>query len=281
MAITTYDGIIASRAAGKADDPLWSKTATWTGAAGIWYSMHNMASGTVVAMVAASVNQGAVMDATNVGAIPLQSTTGTDSKYLLTVGINSTLASVAAVMIVDVLWEGTDLFASSATLQTIASDPLTRYTSGVGNYIVMVPSVNIAGSYGPATLTYIDSNNALQSITRTLAARVIGRCDNSDTVGGLPWLAPTLSTGVKSIVTFQNGLSTTTGRWHIMIVHPLLVIPTIAAYTYVERDSTIQIDGILNLPVASYIPGCLTVFCFCDAAAATPTLFGTLRTCSG
>jgi hypothetical protein len=87
--------------------------------------------------------------------------------------------------------------------------------------------------------------------------------------------------GVQQVTNVKLSAAMTTGVFALNLYYPLMWIPGIVANIYVERDSTIQIDGITELVIGSDSAiGCLNAY----VQAGTTTL-GTfvsfMRTCSG
>jgi len=87
--------------------------------------------------------------------------------------------------------------------------------------------------------------------------------------------------GVRQIVSVDLATAMGSGVYAVAIIRPLMLIPTVSSSSYLERDSTLQIDGLTELVVGSDSQlGCLA---FSVLASTTSTGQQTylLRTCSG
>ena len=274
MAITNYDGIISNRAGGKDDDRFWYKSTSRTpGAAGQWYSLFQSA-GYPPAMTWSTVKgTGALMDSTNTGAIPLKAST-TEDHYLLTGGVNvSAVAGFAAIMYVDVVW-GVKLDTSVAA-GTVTMPSLTRYTDGKGLQLMAIGETATAAAVTPV-VTYDAPEGTGHTCTLTSPnPSVVAQC--------YPLLSPfgALAAGDTGITNISGIAITsgTAGNMIVALVKPLMIVPTIAAASYVERDSTSQIDGLTKLPKGTdnKFP-CIGVLGFAGGTAACATESGFIRT---
>jgi hypothetical protein len=245
MAITNYDGIILSRAAGKADDPLIQKLGTVVGVAGNWYSYMKFP-GTPTSVVAygnASAG-GSRLTATDAGAIPVKAATSGDSKYLLTVGVGSlSAAEMGAIGLVEVLWAGGQVQMGSSSTVTVNNTTVLNSTAWKTHEIgVMISTILTTAS--TMVINYVDGGGTATSINCVIA-----------TAGGQGRLMPNLRmgvgcpNGVKQITSVQCQTAQTAGAVDLFIFKPLAIVPTIAANAWVERDMTAQIDGILKLDI--------------------------------
>jgi len=254
MAITNYDGIISARAGGGADDRMFYKAAAATPVAANWVCHIKSAGNPASAAYAAASAAGAVMNSSSVGAIPLTAATSGGSKYLLTFAAGAIAgAEVGVVGLVDVLWAGAGIQTGSSATVTVNGAP-SRSTDGVYNKIgVMISTVLTTAA--TMTIWYTDAGGTATSVDVVIAtAGAQGRM--------LPaaQLYPNTPNGVKSIQSCQIQTAVTTGAVDIMIFRPLDFIPTVTSYTWVERDMTAQIDGIMKLDTdSSATPGCLTL----------------------
>jgi hypothetical protein len=284
MAITNFDGIINARASGNAFDNMFAKTGAVGGVSGAWYSAFLSAG--YPAAFTQSAFPGTNPNNTTTGAIPIltQSSTATQTEYLLTAGFSTpSVVGYGALMLVDILWAGGGLSASSAVSQTISSSALTRYTSGNGVMIALEPTTALGATAQNLTITY--TNQAGSSKTTPATAMVVSSagqrlsCFSNNLGPFFPLAAGDI--GVKSIQSGSFSAANTAGILNVYLVKPLMIIPTVAAQTWVERDSTTQIDGLLQLPLGSdNNVGCLAVFGL-TGGTTTTTFTGFVRTCWG
>lgn len=269
-ALTTYDSILTARAGGKHWDSTVMKQSITTTASD-WYEAFRIAgtpaagtynSTTAPTQTAMGKN---TLGAWNVGT---PNTTGAELQYLLTFGWSSTsLLNIGVLVDCHVQSGAHRLTVTSA--ETVAS-PVTitrQYYSplGAGCYLIAVTTTGASATATNLTVTYVDQdNNAGQTVviagpaTATIASQLWP--DSSSSVGGGPYLALASGDyGVRSFSQTQSGTALAAGVLALLIVTPLLVMPGIAASAYVERDSTIQIDGLKELAQVSNVAGCLSL----------------------
>jgi hypothetical protein len=267
-AITTYDGIIAARAAqtGAPLDITVMKPSI-TSVANQWHSMQ-MQVGTPAAQVNTG-NPGAAMTATNAGAWNLPWTTpGSNNRYLLSFGYAAGQI-INFAMLVDILVAVSALALGSSATTTFNSAALTRYTSGAGVLPIFEVSTLFGGTAATMVLNYTGvgtgTNTTAALPVRSTAAIVtmLQPSPFSNAANTTPWIS--LGTGdygltqATSIV--MAGSAMTTGAAHLYLYYPLLFVPGLAANMYIERDSTTQIDGLIALAKdGSNVNGCLGLF---------------------
>jgi hypothetical protein len=275
MAITNYDGIITARSGGGADDRIFYKAAAGNTVAGNW-NCHIKAGGSPASAAYAAATAGGVnMNCSDVGAIPMTAATAGGAKYLLTFAAGGIPGvEVGAVGLIDVLWAGAGIQMGSSATNTINAVPV-RSTSGVYNKLAVMVSTALTTA-ATVTVWYTDSGGTATSVDVVVA-----------TAGGqgrmLPsgQLFPNIPNGIKSIQSCQVQTAQTAGAVDLMIVKPLDMIPAVTSYTWVERDMTAQIDGIMTLDIdSSNVPGCLAVVSLLNAATARP-ITGMIRTVRG
>jgi hypothetical protein len=246
MPISNYDGIIANRAGGKDDDTIWFKSTSRTpGAAGQWYCLSQSAGYPGAATWNTTKGTGALMDSANSGALPIKASSSEDS-YLLTGGVNvSAISGFSAMMLVDVVW-GVKLDTSQSA-GAITTPSWTRYTDGKGLQILCFGETATAAAVSPQITYNAPEGNGHACNITTPNPSVVAQC--------YPLLQPfgTLQAGDTGVTGITNISITsgTAGNMVIAVVKPLMIIPTIAAASYVERDSTSQIDGLIKLPRGS------------------------------
>jgi hypothetical protein len=245
MAITNYDGIIQSRAAGKADDPLIQKLGTVAGSLGAWYNyIKYPGTPTSVVDFSNASAAGSRLTATNAGAIKLRPATSGDSKYLLTVGVGGlSAAEMGAIGVIEVLWAGGQIQTASSSTVTVNSATVLNSTMW-RDHKIGVSISTVLTTATTMTIWFEDAGGTATSIDVVLA-----------TAGGQGRMMPNLRmdvgtpNGVQKITSVQVQTAQTAGAVDIFIFKPLAIVPTIAANTWVERDMTAQIDGIVKLDI--------------------------------
>jgi len=280
MTITNYDGIIAARGAGNVDDRFFGKNAAYGGVAGVWYSALRVAGYPGSLTYTDATSAGIIPTATNSGAIPLSSVASTSKKYLLTAGFTVSTAALAAVMLVDVLWAGANVMGNVGGAQVINSAALTRSTNGIGCELLVVVSSAIGATAQNLQINYTGNDDATHNVTIAMTtAAAVNRVMPAGIVPFVP-----LNAGVKGVKSIQSAAFSSTnaaGSVDIHIVKVLTIVPTVAAYTYVERDTTSQIDGIVEINVDSAgMPGCIGQLSL-HSGTGTSMSAGFIRTCQG
>ena len=284
--ITSYDGIIAARCGGNFSDVWISKTSITT-VGNVFYSMMQAGMGNIAPISGLAAGSSS---AGSGGSVCTKSTTGawslgipnpadSNHKYLLTMGYYSTISQALA-MLVDILVGVSGVSSNSATNQ-VNTVALTRYTSGAGVWPAMEPTTAQATGAFNWGGTYTNQGGSSASFQATAAFSGCPLYRLSASSGYSPFM-PTLASGdygVQGVTTITTSAQFT-GTLNLYLVYPLLLIPSVLNYTYAERDSTIQIDGICELVNASQVIGCLG--CFIVSSSTSSGNMGVfIRTCEG
>jgi hypothetical protein len=181
-------------------------------------------------------------------------------------------------MLIDVIWAANYSIASSPG--AITTPALTRYTDGKGLRLgIAVSSVLSAVACNP-TITYnAPEGNGHTCLITIPASAAVHRWFPNDVAAGVFGTAG--DTGVTAITNISLA-ATGTGNIDVFIFKPMLIIPTIVALTFIERDSTIQIDGLSLLPKGSddKFP-CLGWIALSAGTSACAYENGLIRMCSG
>ena len=279
--ITNYDGIISARASGNDDDSVFVKTTATGGVSGAWYSMLRSA-GLPASIAPANIPGGSVMNRTYTGASPLLNP-ASGSKYLLTFGVSvPSITGFSAVLLADILVAAANISATVITAQTVNTAALTRSTNGEGVLMTMAVTTALGATASNVTITYTNSAGVTGRSTGAIAMTASAAANRLQPGPG-GFLIPLQAgdTGVRSIQTVTFSASMTAGVLDIYLFQPLVLIPTVGANTFIERDSTVQIDGLTELPVGTDAQvGCLGCFAL-TGGTTTTTLTGFLRTCNG
>jgi hypothetical protein len=275
MTITNYDGIIASRSAGKGDDIYFQKTGTVGGVTATWYTYMKAAGMPGAATYANASAAGSMQTATMTGSIPLGNATAGDSKYLLTfAGCIPTGAEISVLGLVDVLWAGAGIQVNSSATVTVNS-PSTLRSTAWRNHRLGVFCATAITTASTMTVWYTDAGGTATSIDVVLGVVAANRM--------LPIgnQFVSLPNGIQTIQSVQVQTAQTNGAVDIFICKPLVYIPTIALNTWVERDVTAQIDGIVKLDLdSSYAPGFMCLVALTNGTTARGCV-GMIRTCAG
>jgi hypothetical protein len=289
-AITTYDGIINARAGGKADDKCWTKS-SFTTTASDWYCNARIAGmpGAMTFNSATPPTQTAC-DRSTAGnlAFPLFNPGGTDKKYLLTMGWGAA-QQINMGILCDLQVQGGSFRLTVATAETVAA-PVTiprTYGSplGAGNYIVFVTTTGASATATTMTVTYVNQDGTAGRTTTIAgpATATIAEQLWPDTTSTTPMPFFPLAAGdygVRSLSQTQVNTALAAGAVAGLIVYPLMFLPGIGANTYIERDSTVQVDGLTELVNVSQVIGALTMLMLPNTTS-TGVMNGFFRTCSG
>lgn len=282
-AITTYDGIISARAGGKAEDWATSK-ASHTTAANTWHSpMGQVGLPGAVTYPATTAPTDAIPDRSTAGYFGLigGNTSGTDKKYLLTFGWSSGTA-LNMILLHDVLTHSGAFRWTVLTAETIAvPKTITRqYTTtlGAGALITFIATTAVTtASGGTWTVAYNDQAAGASTVVLTITAgetAIANRLFPAPGAGAAPvgmgHYIPLAAGdyGVQSLNGTTYSVNTGVGGPLTGIVYqPLCWVPGLPADTYVERDSTAQIDGLTELIQVSNVWGALGVFFIANATS--------------
>ena len=283
-AITNYDGIISSRAGGKGQDCMPFTTATLGGVTTVWYYDGHTA-GMPGSLGHTGIPGGQLNHSSSTGAFPIGDAATGEEKYLLTAGIGVSNANAAVAMLVDYLWEASGISATINTAQTVNSTALDRYsgTAAAGNMILNECAVAHGATAQNLTVTYTNSAGTGARSTGAVASVASIAANRLNTYTGFGPFMPLAAgdVGVRSIESAIYSAANSAGSDHLVICRPILMMPTVAVNTFVERDSTIQVDGLTQLVKnASERSACLR-WLFLTTGTGTFTYTSLLRTCRG
>lgn len=261
---TGYDGIINGRANGKTQDYSFTKLSATT-VASLWHSLGGLG-GNPAALTYTAIPGGAVMINTNAGALSLGLTnpTNPDKKYLLTFGFGSTV-QVNWVVLADLLVAASGINANIATSQTVNTTAETRTyngTLGAGVQMTMEVTVALGATAANVTHTYTNQSGTASRSTGAIAMStscIVGRTQPATL--GLPTQLQTGDWGVRSVESTIFSAAMLAGTLALHLYVPLMYLPGVTSNAYIERDSTVQIDGLEELVVdGSNVLGCLITY---------------------
>lgn len=284
--ITNYDGIINARANGKGQEAVMYSSSQ-TSVAAAWHSfVRSTVQFPTGTFAPAAIPGGTALNRATSGALSagLTNPGGADKKYLLTVGFTST-STTNMLILVDMLLAASSVNANVATAQTVNSAALTRYTgtSSAGN--LMTFEVTTALGATASNLTVSSYTNSAGTTGRTTSAMpmttsaIIGRLQPTLLGPFLPLAAGDI--GVRSVETLQFSAAMGGGVLHLHIYRPLHFLPGVGANVYVERDSTVQIDGLTELVKGTDSELGFLNFYVLPNGTATGNLTAFLRTAEG
>lgn len=268
---TGYDGIINARSSGKAQDYTVAK-ASLTTVSLAWTSLGG-AGGNPGALTYTGIPGGAVMINTNTGALSqgLTNPTPPDKKYLLTFGFGST-QQINWVVLADLLVAASGINSNIITSQTVNSAAQTRTyagTLGAGVQMTMEVTVALGATASNVTHTYTNQSGTGSRSTGAIAmtaSAIVGRVQPVSL--GLPTQLQAGDWGVRSVESTIFSAAMLAGTLALHLYDPIMYLPGVATNAYIERDSTVQIDGLSELVVdGSNVLGCLIAYVLPNAAA--------------
>lgn len=284
--ITSYDGIINARAGGNAEDIVIMKT-SFTTSANEWFDMF-LSLGTPDGGLYTGTTPptGTALNKSTTGAwsLGLTNPTGVNKKYFLTLGLNSNVAINFGVL-VDILTESGSFRLTVATAETVATPPtLLRYTTGAGVQMTLVVTTASSATAHTLTVTYMNqAGTAGQAVSAFAPATATITPQLAYPTGiGSPFVGfQSGDYGAREFKQTQSNVALAAGALTGLLVYPLAFIPGVAANTYVERDSTVQIDGLTELVLGSDSAlGCLGMF-INTGTTASGAFKSFIRTCTG
>lgn len=163
----------------------------------------------------------------------------------------------AAFLFIDVLYECGPVVMSTASTQTLGSTSITRYTDGVGVFMMAVGLVSSTNITATATVTYTNSAN---TPSRTTTIAHTGNSGHGPYMTKPPFnVWPFLEmqsgdVGVRSMQSVAWSNATGTGEMHMFLVKPM-------AMAYARRNSPMRTTDFMHAmhPVALAEDACLSV----------------------
>lgn len=250
-AITNYDGIINGRANGKGDDEV-IYAASQTSVATSWHSIIRSTTkfpgGT---FSPAAIPGGTATNRATTGALSLglSNPSGSDKKYLITVGYTAG-STLNMVMLSDILVAASSINANSNTSQTVNTTALTRYAgaASAGNMLTFEVTTALGATASNLTVTYTNQGGTGSRSTGAQAmttSAIVGRLMPVATGPFMP--LQNNDYGIRSVESVIFSAAMGAGALNLYIHHPLHFLPGVGSNVYVERDSTVQIDGLTEL----------------------------------
>lgn len=282
-AISNYDGIVAARGSGAMQDVWMAMTATQTPVTLSWYDLMAFASWTPMTnpTITAYTNAGtggAVLDATSNGSW-LTNPAGTNDKYIVSMGLTTTsITGFSLAMLYDCLWAGSYSLITNATINPTTDVTVTRYASTTagnaeyagGNMMQMTMTSTLTHTVAPVvTTTYTNQagttgkTNAITCpATGVLVNRIIGNTTQATAtvITSTPFM-PLTNGGDSGVTKLEqvviSGGTATVGTANHKIVRPLVLMPFIAAASFIEQDTTLNIGNMVELKNVSQVCGCI------------------------
>jgi hypothetical protein len=281
-AITSYDGIINARGNGGANDIMVLKTSLTT-VANQWTSLWQAGGLPAAGSFSASLTTGTNPNNATTGALSLGLSTPSSPslKYLLTFGFTSSSA-INMLLLIDMLFQVGAVSAATNSMQSITSSALTRYTTGAGVNLTGEVTTAIGTTASNLTVGYTNQGGTGSRTTVSEAmtpSMIVERLIIASTNPIIP--LQTGDYGIQSLQSATLSAAMTSGVFSLYMYYPLMFLPGIVANIYIERDSTVQIDGIQNLPIGSDSAlGCLSALVQTNSTT-SGVVVGTMRSVAG
>jgi len=284
-AINSYDQIIRSRANGKTNDVSISK-ASYTTVANVYSSVYR-AGGFPVAGTYANIPGGAAHDRASTGAWSqgLTNPTAPDKKYLLTFGYGAA-QQINMAILADLLVAAGNINANATGNQTISSTALTRQygaTQGAGVLMTYEVTTALGGTASNLTVnSYTDQDGNTGATTPAVAMTTSAIVQRLQPAALGPYMELASGDyGVRSVETLVFSAAMAAGVVALNLYFPLAFVPGVAANSYIERDSTVQVDGLIELAKnGSDVIGCLMAYVLTNTTS-TGVLTAFLRGVAG
>lgn len=248
-AITSWDSVINARQAAKAWDYMGTKASVAAAVTNNWYSSLR-AAGNPQAMTGGAIPGPTAIDSASTGAWPLPMSLGaTENLYMTNFGVNHQTGT-NVVLVVDVLQNAGSITATIVTAQNVSTTTNLRWTTDNSLQMILEVTTAFGTATGVPNVT-VNYTNESGTASRSTGAISIGTTNYAAAVlfprqDGVITRLQAGDVGVRSIqqVTFSASSAGAGAACAAIIYKPLLLVPTLATTTYVERSTPAQIGGI-------------------------------------
>lgn len=248
MAISSWDAVASARGTGQFWDYMGTK-ASQTTVANAWSSFLRTA-GNPGAMTYGSAPGPAAPSSASTGAWPIDhiSLGASEDLYLTNIGAHHATGTniVLSVDVLQAVGNFTTSGAANAT-QVATTTQLSRYTGGNGVMMTLEIITALGGTAANVTLSYTDQdgNAAGTGAIALLTSGIVGRL--TPVQDGPVIRLASGDYGVRSVERIYVSASMGTGNVAVLMYKPIIVFPTLATTTFVERSTPAQIGGIKRL----------------------------------
>ena len=249
-AISSWDNVVNARTGGQAWDYMGSK-ASQTTVGNNWFSFLKTA-GNPGAMTFGAIPNPVKQDADTAGAWPLPMALGVaDNLYMTNFGTNH-LTGTNIVLAVDVLYAAGGILTSLVTSQGVSTSTLPRWTGGAGLQMTLEVTVAAGASTGVPTvrISYVDQSGAAGdtgAITWGTTSPIVGRMLPLQDGPAIRLAAADFGIQSVSALILNTSCAGAGGALALHLYKPLLLVPTLAVTSFVERSTPAQIGGIRAL----------------------------------
>jgi hypothetical protein len=250
-AISSWDGVTNARGNGKSWDYLGTK-ASQTTVANQWSSFLRTGGNPSAMSAPGAIPGGERKDSSTTGAWPLpMSLGGSEDLYLSNIGANHATGT-NIVLCVDVLVGAGSISATSTTSQNITSTSLARWTTGEGLNMTLEITTALGATAANITLSYTDQAGNTGNSTGAIALTTSGIAGRLQPVQDGPMIRfASGDYGVRVVEGCILSASMAAGVLALWIYKPLVIFPTVATTTFVERSTPAQVGGIRKLTASA------------------------------
>ncbi len=272
--------LISEAASGKAQDLLYSKSATTATTVGNAYVARGVGPLPVASAVGGASGTGQVCTSATQGALKQADAAGGDTLHLTT--WTGQASAISSLLLFDCLWDMTHNHASSLSTAVNDSNRPTRYqtpATAPGNFLSTMVTSTLSATAHNITVTYVDQDGNVAEAAPLYAAAVSAVAGRTNFPAG-QWFMPMNSpdTGVSYITNItQSSITSVTGTSQFFIGHPLALAPFPAANVPFIYDG---INSAFNL-TRIYDGACLSFMTPAIATTGNITYTGLIRLVSG
>lgn len=265
MAVSSWDAVTLARSTGKFWDYMGTK-ASQTTVANNWSSFFR-SSGNPAAGSYTAIPGPAAPNSDSTGAWPMPMTLGgAEDLYLVNFGQNHATGTNIT-LVVDLLQAAGSISATIVTSQSVATTTLTRWTGGAGVQMTLEVTTALGTATGipNVTINYTDQSGTAASSTGavSIGATSLITFRLFPLQDGPQVRLASGDFGVRSVevVTFSASSAGAGAACALLMYKPLLLVPTLATTSFVERSTPAQVGGIKQLTtVSGGTKPCLTFF---------------------
>lgn len=274
--ITLFKHLRSSRLIdGQADDVVAQKFIPYV--SGQWTSAFRAAGDPIPAGTYSNIPGGTALSRSSVGALSqlLREPPSGKKKYLLSMGM-TTIASVGAWMLVDLLVAAGNINANDTAVQTVNTTALTRRMDGDGVMMTCEVTTTLGTTAANLTLTYTNQAGTGSRSTGAQALTTSAAAQRLVPIGMGPMIPLQSSdTGVRSVETAQLSAAMGAGVLAINLFVPICVFPALSPNIYGDRISPHKIEGLMALDDPL---GCYTLYAISNSTSGPATTMVHLKT---
>ncbi|MFM1891529.1 MAG: hypothetical protein RLZ44_606 [Pseudomonadota bacterium] len=238
MALNSYDSLMASIAAGKAQEIFFNKAVTQNSAgqaASLWTEdAYPAAGGYGTSLNARNCGN------TTTGGLFFGNPSGTDSLYLVAGEVVPSASSIGSLMLYDRLADISGIDMTTLAAQNFSMSALPRYATGAGVQMFLEVTTTISGTPPVFTINYTNQGGTASRTTGavTCAANSANRLAYS---GSIYIPLQSGDSGVRTAQSITLSVAASAGVCALVFARPLVSLPLLTAGAVVERDFVTQV----------------------------------------